>query len=92
MNTQQEIAQALRDLEPEEAMTIVTNWLNEHDVVHTLWVAEDIDTVLEERGVPVEDRADIIDKAQDTYWWRALGDCTDTDWANVDMAIDEAIG
>ena len=96
MNTQQEIAQALRDLEPEEAMTIVTNWLSEHDIVRKLWVPDDIRghlaDILKEDGETLSDEeiSGIVERAQDSYYWRALGDCTEGDWELVSMAINEA--
>lgn len=85
----QEIALALRDLEPEEALSVVTGWMYEQDMPHTIWQDEDIDSILEEKDVPIEERAAIIEKVKDSGYWRGLSDAHDAHWELIRLAVEE---
>lgn len=74
--------------------------LTEEGYVWKVWSIEDVrsrlaflreyeDLALE--NVPAEEDERIAEKAVNSYYFDALGDCTEQDWANIDSAIYEAL-
>lgn len=50
---------------------------------------EDEDPTLE--NIPTGEDERIAEEAVNSYFFKALADCTDRDWANIDNAIYEAL-
>lgn len=102
----QEIALALRDLEPEEASQIALKYLREQNFAVKVWDRDDIigavDDIIEYQNddldddeepqtVSAEEMTFIANHVQDSYYWRkGLQEASDSDWDKINVAIHEA--
>lgn len=90
--TSQEIANALRDLEPEEGAQIALNYLREHNYVLKVWSRDDISGILdqdpESTDLTPEQREAVLDYAEESAEYQNLEDATEQDWDAISQAID----
>lgn len=91
----QDIKQALQELEPEEAAQIALSTLRNSGYVVKAWCRDDVLSVAEQDpefdGYSETEQTKIIDHAVDSSYFQNLEDCTDQDWDAVSMAIDDAM-
>lgn len=91
----QDIANALRDLEPEEAAQIALNYLREQDYVLKVWSRDDISSSIDQdptnADLTPEQRSEVIDIAVNDTGFRNLEDATEQDWDVVYQAISDAL-
>ncbi|UDL15826.1 hypothetical protein QEH42_gp132 [Microbacterium phage Pumpernickel] len=91
----QEIANALRDLEPEEASQIALNYLRSQNYVLKVWERDDIASILDQDPEHVnltpEERERVLDLASEDSAFRNLEDATDSDWDAISQAVDFAL-
>lgn len=94
MNTQ-EIKDALRELEPEEAAQIAFSTLRNSGYVVKAWCRGDVLGTAEQdpefEDFSEDEQTKIIDHAVDSSYFQNLEDCTDQDWDRISMAVDEAM-
>lgn len=92
--TRQEVMNIIHDLEPEDALSIALSILDAVNARYTIWTADDIDTVLDERHYEAdftdEERAKIKASVLDSYEWRTLNDASEDDWEKINSAVWEA--
>jgi hypothetical protein len=90
----QEIMKIIHDLEPEDAIQVARSIIDTFDARACIWVADDIDTVLDERHYEAtftdEERAAIKAHVTSSYEWRVLNDPTEENWESINSAVWQA--
>lgn len=99
-----ELGDAIGHLTTEQIRNLASYMLSYAQVPHSTWSAEDIASHFEEVEVggvnlyhysgidyTLEERDALVDGAQDSRYWRDIGDSTEQQYMAVDMAIDDAV-
>lgn len=88
----QDIKQALQELEPEEAAQIALDTLRGMGRIVKAWCRDDISGILdqdpESTDLTPEQREAVLDYAEDSTEYQNLEDATDSDWDAISQAID----
>lgn len=91
----QDIKQALQEMEPEEASQIALSYLRGAGYVVKAWCRDDILSQAEQDpefdALTEEEQSRVIDYAEADGYFQNLEDCTDADWNAVSMAIDSGM-
>ena len=90
--TNQDIANALRDLEPEEGARIALDYLRGQNYVLKVWSRDDISSILdqdpESSDLTPDQREAVLDYAEESSEFQNLEDATEQDWDAISQAID----
>lgn len=90
-----DIKQALQELEPEEASQIALSYLRGAGYVVKVWCRDDILGVAEQDPefdtLSEDEKALVLDYAEGSAEFQNLEDSTDADWDAVSQAIDSGI-